>query len=172
MIEPWQRRQDETALQYEWFTVYLKMVPSMRVDLARAVNVVSNHYRAAVDDYLAAAETFSWADRAAAYDEGWVDRDVVKQIRGRVNAARAALILHGFDIAEESLSRIHAEMQGNDLARQTVGDVVALVKLVDAMASRAMGGIGGTDTEAVDAGALAAMSDAEFESYRKRVLGL
>jgi len=63
-------------------------------------------------------------------------------------------------------------MQGNDLARQTVGDVVALVKLVDAMASRAMGGIGGTDTEAVDAGALAAMSDAEFESYRKRVLGL
>ena len=172
MIEPWQRRPDETALQYEWFSTYLKMPISRRRSHGDAVVIVANHYRAAVDDYLAAAETFSWAARAAAYDEGWVDRDVAQQIRGRVNAARAALILRGFDIAEESLDRIHAAMQDDDLARQTVGDVVALVKLVDAMASRAMGGIGGTDTEAVDAGALAAMSDAEFESYRKRVLGL
>ena len=140
MIEPWKRHPDETPLQYEWFTVYLKMVPSMRTSLVQAVNIVSNHYRAAVDDYLAAAETFSWADRAAAYDEGWVDRDVAQQIRGRVNAARAAMILRAFGIAEESLDRIHAEMHDDDLARQTVGDVVALVKLFDAMATKAMGG--------------------------------
>jgi len=64
----WERREDETSLQYERFRAYLTMRKRNITELARQLNIADSHMRE-----IAASN--AWRERAAAYDR-WVTAEL------------------------------------------------------------------------------------------------
>lgn len=169
--QPWDRREDETAAEYEWFNHYLKIGPTYRAHSMVAASVAHrfSQEERTIRDVMARVD---WAGRAAAYDDGWVDRDVTKQLAARVKAAEVEMILHAFSIGQESLRRVEEGMAKDEKAMASIGDVIALAKMAKDLKSAALGGLGMDGGQTVSPAEIAAMDDAQFAAYRKRMLGV
>lgn len=138
--DPWERLPGETPAEYAWFSHWLKLGPAWRADSQSALNETARLFRVESTVFKETIARNRWDARAAAFDEGWVDRDVSKQLAMRVKAERASLVLDGLALSSEWVRRLRVKSIDDPASVPKLPEVSDFLRTVDTIANRAIGG--------------------------------
>lgn len=136
MDRPWERLDGETFEEYLLFSRWLKLSPAQQADgqtvayLAREVGVEW----AAVPDVR---ERNRWAERAAAWQDQYIDPEIVRALRNRDKALRGEISALGLTLVHEAMRRyVQRVVEGEDVP---AADLQRVMDLSDKASRRAFG---------------------------------